>query len=214
MKLYQNKKEKGTHMITHEKRRKPRTKTPLCLAALSLLVAVLTACQGGGQEAALQQQVNELTSQLEQTQQELSEANAQLAMLLSGGETQPIEEPVDDAPLDEPLEDPAMQEPLDETPSFAPVEVVLDLSSGGELRIARSDSFSALEGDTLRLAITSDIAGGTVDFVLISPAGEEQTVTISGGDEEQSIPLTEGTWIYNCIGVFESGQVQIVGTIA
>jgi hypothetical protein len=191
---------------------------------LSLLVAALTACQGG-QEATLQQQVAELTSQLEQTQQELSAANAQLAALQSAGAAQsenlpiedeeevPIEEPADDSPTEEPVEKPAMEEPEDEIPSFAPVEVVIDLSSDGQLRIAQSDTFSALEGDTLRLTITSNIAGGTVELFLTSPAGEEQKITISGSDEEQSIPLTEGAWIYNCTGVFESGSVQIVGTI-
>jgi hypothetical protein len=211
-------------MITHDKRKKSRIKTPVGFVALSLLVAALTACQGG-QEAALQQQVAELTSQLEQTQQELSEANAQLASLqpidaaqredlpMGDEEEVPIEEPVDDSPTGEPVEEPAMEEPEDEIPSFAPVEVVMDLSSDGQLRIAQSDTFSALEGDTLRLTITSDIAGGTVELFLISPAGEEHKITISGNDEEQSIPLTEGAWIYNCTGVFESGSVQIVGTI-
>lgn len=93
--------------------------------------------------------------------------------------------------------------------------VVLDLANHEEQRnIAESGSFQAGQNQTLVLTITSDIQGGTVDLFLFDPDGREQRITIGAGDLSKEIPLKQGTWKYNCSGMFkDGGNVRIVGTV-
>lgn len=90
---------------------------------------------------------------------------------------------------------------------------VFTLTNQNGNQMAASGSFQAAEGQTLKLKITSDIKGGTVDFFLFDPSGKEQRITIGSEDRTKEISLSGGTWAYNCSGKFHSGSLKIVGTI-
>ncbi len=92
---------------------------------------------------------------------------------------------------------------------------ILNLANRPDQRnIAESGSFVAGGNQTLVLTVASDIKGGTVDLFLFDPAGKEQRITIGAGDLSKEIPLSKGTWQYNCSGMFkDGGDVKIVGTI-
>lgn len=86
--------------------------------------------------------------------------------------------------------------------------------TGSGTIIAQSGSFHAEAGQTLTLTITSSIKGGSADFFLFDPNGKEQRITIGAENMTKTIPLSAGTWAYNCSGKFQDGSVKIVGTIA
>lgn len=86
------------------------------------------------------------------------------------------------------------------------------ITSSGTV-ISTSSFFQAAEGQTLHLDVTTDITGGSVDFILFDPSGREQRITIGGADMTKEIALTEGTWAYTCVGKFTSGSFQVVGTV-
>lgn len=80
--------------------------------------------------------------------------------------------------------------------------------------IAESGSFQAEDHQTLTLTITSDIKGGSVDFFLFDPNGNQQHITIGSADITKEIPLEKGIWQYNCSGLFQDGgNITVTGTI-
>lgn len=93
--------------------------------------------------------------------------------------------------------------------------MVINLANhAGQMNIAESGSFQAGTNQTLTLTITSDIKGGEVNLFLFDPNGNEQRITISSADMTKEIALEEGTWHYNCSGVFkDGGNIKIAGTI-
>lgn len=93
--------------------------------------------------------------------------------------------------------------------------VVITLNNNtGQKNIAESGSFQAENNQTLTLSITSDIKGGSVDFVLFDPNGKEQRVTVGSSNMTKEIALEQGIWQYNCSGIFkDGGNITIIGTI-
>lgn len=97
-------------------------------------------------------------------------------------------------------------------------DVIIDVNtSKGSHNIAKSGSFQAKDGQSLKLKISSQIGDGSVDLFLFSPSGEETRITLTPSDKMENIlkeiPLSNGVWAYNCTGFFESGSVYINGTI-
>lgn len=91
--------------------------------------------------------------------------------------------------------------------------IVINLSSAPDQKsLIHSSSFEADDGQELTLKIESTISG-TVDLFLFSPSRQEQRITIDGSSSTQTIPLTEGTWAYNCTGFFDTGTISIIGTV-
>lgn len=93
--------------------------------------------------------------------------------------------------------------------------VVINLANHANQRnIAESGSFQAENNQTLTLNITSDIKGGSVNLFLFTPDGEEQRIIIGSESMTKEIQLKQGTWNYNCSGMFEDGgSIKIVGSI-
>lgn len=93
--------------------------------------------------------------------------------------------------------------------------VVLNLANhAGQHNIAESGSFQAEDNQILTLHITSDLKGGSVNLFLFTPDGEEQRIIIGSESMTKEIPLKQGTWNYNCSGMFEDGgNIKIVGSV-
>lgn len=104
-----------------------------------------------------------------------------------------------------------------EIPTVAGGDRIIDINTTytGNKNIAKSGSFEAKDGQSLSFKISSDIKDGSVDIFLFSPSGEEQRITLdpTTGSMLKDIPLSAGTWAYNCTGFFERGSVYILGTI-
>lgn len=105
---------------------------------------------------------------------------------------------------------PANQPP----PSTTTQTNIINISSNGQQNIIKSGSFKAKDKQLLTLTIRSDIKGGTVDFFLFSPTGQEQRITIGGSNKTETVTLTGGRWAYNCTGFFKSGAVTIKGQLS
>ena len=86
-------------------------------------------------------------------------------------------------------------------------------SDTDQRNIAESGSFQAEDNQTLILNITSDIKGGTVDLFVFNPNGKEQRITIGSTNLTKEMPLEKGKWQYNCSGIFQNGNIKIVGII-
>ena len=89
---------------------------------------------------------------------------------------------------------------------------VINLSNNGQKNLEHASSFTASEGQTLTLKITSDI-DGFADFYLISPANQEQRIAIGGDNITKTIQLSSGEWKYYCTGSFDSGNISITGVV-
>ena len=105
--------------------------------------------------------------------------------------------------------------PQEASQDTLPEGVVMNIASHtGQKNLAESGSFQAEDHQTLVLTVTSDIQGGSVDLFMFDPNGNQQRITIGSGDMTREIPLTKGTWQYNCSGLFkDGGNIQITGTI-
>lgn len=87
----------------------------------------------------------------------------------------------------------------------------------GNHNISESGAFEAKDGQSLSFKISSGIKGGSVDIFFFSPSGEEHRITLTPDTETENIlknmPLSAGTWAYNCTGFFESGFVFFEATV-
>lgn len=91
--------------------------------------------------------------------------------------------------------------------------VIFTLSGQGNSGIHTSSYFEAEDGQQLVLKAESSINGGTVEFFLFSPSNQEQHYTFEGHSTSITVPLSGGTWAFNCNGIFPSGKITITGIL-
>ena len=176
------------------------------LSAFTLVIAfVMAGCQSNTDNI-MQDQIDELRNQLEINQNELEIANARIKELQDE-----LEKIVEQLRIDS--GEANMDEQSSQPESDSEGIIVIDIRSNGQKNISQSSSFSADANQVLTLEIQSSITGGFVDFFLFSPSNQEQRITIGEGDENKTINLSEVIWGYNCTGLFDSGNIVIIGTV-
>ncbi|MCL1998337.1 MAG: DUF4097 family beta strand repeat-containing protein [Turicibacter sp.] len=90
--------------------------------------------------------------------------------------------------------------------------------------LSQSGSFWAEDGQSLFLEFSSDIRGGTIEFYLIDPTGEERRFLLgdrssigeNADDNWRTLitSATEGFWEFRSFGMFLSGNFAIIGTLS